>query len=62
MGSATSNGKTVHVTSVKFSAEEHAALKQIAEHDRRSLSNEIRWLVAQRAKDIAAAAALEPAA
>ena len=44
----------MHVTSVKFTPEEHAALKEIAAHDRRSLSNELRWLVSQRAKELQA--------
>lgn len=53
MGSAsTSNGGSFHVTSVKFASDEHSDLKLIAAHDRRSLSNELRWLVARRAQEL----------
>lgn len=53
MGSATtSEGRPPHVTSVKFAAVEYADLKLIAAHDRRSLSNELRWLVARRAQEL----------
>lgn len=53
MGSATSTPRpNVHVTSVRLTPDEHAALKRISAADRRSLSNEIRHLIMQRDSDL----------
>lgn len=46
MGSAT--GHTSFVTSVRLTSEEHTALKRIAAVDKRSLSNELRYLIERR--------------
>lgn len=43
------------VTSVRLTRDEHAKLKSIAQVDRRSLSNEIRHLIEQRATELDAA-------
>jgi predicted transcriptional regulator len=48
MGTAT----TSHVTSIRLAPDEHAALKRIAAADRRSLSNELRHLIAARAAEL----------
>lgn len=43
----------VHVTSMKLTADDHAALKRIAAADKRSLSNELRYLIARRDAELA---------
>jgi predicted DNA-binding ribbon-helix-helix protein len=60
MGSATSPND--HVTSVRLTKDEHAALKRIAAADRRSFSNEIRHLIELRAAELDAAEELRDAA
>ncbi len=40
------------LTSFRLSVQEHADLKRIAEVDRRSLSNELRFLIERRAAEI----------
>jgi hypothetical protein len=53
MGSSTSAPEPQsYVTSVRLTTREHAALKRIAALDRRSLSNELRHLIAQRAAEL----------
>lgn len=50
MGSATPH--TWHVTSVKLSPQEHADLKRMAAAERRSLSSQVRHLIAEAAKEM----------
>lgn len=53
MGSSTSAPESQsYVTSVRLTPTEHATLKQIAELERRSLSNEIRYLIERRAEEL----------
>lgn len=53
MGSATSETRSaMHVTSVKLTTKEHADLKRIAAHERRSLSNQVRHMIALRAAEL----------
>ena len=40
------------LTSVRLSTDQHADLKRIASYDRRSLSNELRFLIERRANEI----------
>ncbi|CAN5869456.1 hypothetical protein BH24ACT15_BH24ACT15_29880 [soil metagenome] len=40
-----------HVTSVRLTPEEHAALKRIATENQRSVSGEIRYLIACRVEE-----------
>jgi hypothetical protein len=50
MGSTTPS--TSFVTSVRLTPDEHATLKSIAEVDKRSLSNELRYLIERRAEEV----------
>lgn len=56
MGTATSKPAVWHVTSVKLSPEEHADLKRIAAAEKRSLSNQLRYLIQQAAREMDTAA------
>lgn len=60
MGSATT--PTSFVTSVRLTPDEHATLKSISEVDKRSLSNELRYLIERRAEEVFGPAELREAA
>lgn len=47
MAKSTANSAREIVTSIRLTEAEHAALKALAEHDRRSLSNQLRHMIAR---------------
>jgi hypothetical protein len=61
MGS-TSDTSVSFVTSVRLTPDEHKTLKRIAAADKRSLSNELRYLIERRADELAAPTELRDAA
>lgn len=57
MGTATTSEQaSSRVTSIRLTTDEHDALKRIAAADRRSLSNELRYLIARRDDELKEAA------
>jgi predicted DNA-binding protein len=53
MGSATSHSRqNTKVTSIRFTPDEYEDLKRIAAADKRSLANEVRYLIACRLDEL----------
>lgn len=57
MGSATSKPRQIAVTSVRIERDRLDAFKRVAEANRRSVSQELRWLIDRHVEDAGTKAA-----